>query len=87
VALDLLVTGFHLAGLFTVALLWWLHKGALLAPAEGEAAGGDQSGGGSDRVTPPWSWQRRHHPPGPHRSSPGSGSPREPRSPVAARRR
>jgi hypothetical protein len=87
VALDLLVTGFHLAGLFTVALLWWLHKGALLAPPEGEAADGGWGDGGSDRLTAPWSWKRRHHPPGPHRSTPGSGPLRGPRPSVAARRR
>ena len=83
VALDLLLTGFHLAGIVAVGVLWWQFKDTLPSRPEGEAAGGGHGDGGSDRVPPPWSWGRRPHPPGPHRSGPLRGS----RPPVAARRR
>jgi len=45
VALDLLLTGFHLAGIVAVGLLWWQFKDALPGRPEGETAGGGRGGG------------------------------------------
>jgi hypothetical protein len=86
VGLNVLITGFQLSGVLAVALLLWALRDTLTAPPGGDAPGGGWQDGGSDRVTPPWSWHGRHRPSGPRWGSPGTGGLRRSRPSAPTRR-